>query len=202
MVRKQYKKGKVVGVNGNMVSVRYETTVIQNEVAYVLTGNCRLKGEVIRVRGEEADLQIFEDTRDIKIGDGVEFSGELLSLQLGPGLLTKVFDGLQNPLPKLAEQAGFFLQRGLYLDPLDREQQWAFTPQVQVGAVVSAGDAVGTVPEGLFQHRIMVPFAWPGTWLRIISSYIYMISAPAFCSRKGFTISRALWPMPSRISGF
>ncbi|WP_225071730.1 V-type ATP synthase subunit A [Desulfuromonas sp. CSMB_57] len=164
MVRKQYKKGKVVGVNGNMVSVRYETTVIQNEVAYVLTGNCRLKGEVIRVRGEEADLQIFEDTRDIKIGDGVEFSGELLSLQLGPGLLTKVFDGLQNPLPKLAEQAGFFLQRGLYLDPLDREQQWAFTPQVQVGAVVSAGDAVGTVPEGLFQHRIMVPFAWPGTW--------------------------------------
>ena len=164
MVRKQYKKGKVVGVNGNMVSVRYETTVIQNEVAYVLTGNCRLKCEVIRVRGEEADLQIFEDTRDIKIGDGVEFSGELLSLQLGPGLLTKVFDGLQNPLPKLAEQAGFFLQRGLYLDPLDREQQWAFTPQVQVGAVVSAGDAVGTVPEGLFQHRIMVPFAWPGTW--------------------------------------
>lgn len=164
MVRKQYKKGKVVGVNGNMVSVRYETTVIQNEVAYVLTGNCRLKGEVIRVRGEDADLQIFEDTRDIKIGDGVEFSGELLSLQLGPGLLTKVFDGLQNPLPKLAEQAGFFLQRGLYLDPLDREQQWAFTPQVQVGAVVSAGDAVGTVPEGLFQHRIMVPFAWPGTW--------------------------------------
>lgn len=164
MVRKQYKKGKVVGVNGNMVSVRYETTVIQNEVAYVLTGNCRLKGEVIRVRGEDADLQIFEDTRDIKIGDGVEFSGELLSVQLGPGLLTGVFDGLQNPLPKLAEQAGFFLQRGLYLDPLDREQTWAFTPQVKVGAVVSAGDAVGTVPEGLFQHRIMVPFAWPGTW--------------------------------------
>jgi V/A-type H+/Na+-transporting ATPase subunit A len=164
MVRKQYKKGKVVGVNGNMVSVRYETTVIQNEVAYVLTGHCRLKGEVIRVRGEDADLQIFEDTRDIKIGDGVEFSGELLSVQLGPGLLTGVFDGLQNPLPKLAERAGFFLQRGLYLDPLDREQTWAFTPQIKVGAVVSAGDAVGTVPEGLFQHRIMVPFSWPGTW--------------------------------------
>jgi V/A-type H+-transporting ATPase subunit A len=165
MVRKKHKKGNVVGVNGNMVSVVYETTVIQNEVAYVISGQVRLKGEVIRVRGKEADLQIFEDTRDIKVGDAVEFSGELLSVQLGPGLLTRVFDGLQNPLPEMAEQAGFFLQRGLYLDPLDRDQQWAFTPVVKTGAEVRAGDCIGTVPEGLFQHRIMVPFDWPGTWL-------------------------------------
>lgn len=164
MVRKKCKKGKVAGVNGNMVSVLYETTVIQNEVAYVLCGDVRLKGEVIRVRGAEADLQIFEDARDIKVGDEVEFSGELLSVQLGPGLLTRVFDGLQNPLPELAEKAGFFLQRGLYLDPLDREHQWAFTPEVTMGTEVRAGDSIGTVPEGLFQHRIMVPFDWPGSW--------------------------------------
>ncbi len=164
MVRKKLKNGRVVGVNSNMVNVLYETTVIQNEVAYVLSSGVRLKGEVIRVRGQEADLQIFEDTRNIKVGDPVEFSGELLSVQLGPGLLTRVFDGLQNPLPEMAEQAGFFLQRGLYLDPLDRKQQWAFTPEVKIGAEVRAGDSIGTVPEGMFQHRIMVPFDCPGMW--------------------------------------
>ncbi len=164
MVRKKLKKGKVVGVNSNMVNVLYETTVMQNEVAYVLSSGVRLKGEVIRVRGPEADLQVFEDTRGIKVGDPVEFSGELLSVLLGPGLLTRVFDGLQNPLPEMAEQAGFFLQRGLYLDPLDRKQQWAFTPEVKIGAEVRAGDSIGTVPEGMFQHRIMVPFDWTGLW--------------------------------------
>lgn len=164
MVRKKLKKGKVVGVNSNMVNVLYETTVMQNEVAYVLSSGVRLKGEVIRVRGPEADLQVFEDTQGIKVGDPVEFSGELLSVLLGPGLLTRVFDGLQNPLPEMAEQAGFFLQRGLYLDPLDRKQQWAFTPEVKIGAEVRAGDSIGTVPEGMFQHRIMVPFDWTGLW--------------------------------------
>ncbi|MGE4491234.1 MAG: V-type ATP synthase subunit A [Syntrophotalea sp.] len=158
------KTGRVVGVNGNLASVRFDTTVMQNEVAYVLVGKDRLKGEVIRVRGQEADVQIFEDTRGITVGDAVTFSGELLSVQLGPGLLTRVFDGLQNPLPQLAEVSGFFLQRGLYLEPLDHEHQWPFTPGVEAGHTVRAGDAVGTVPEGPILHRIMVPFGWTGTW--------------------------------------
>jgi V/A-type H+-transporting ATPase subunit A len=127
--------GKVTGVNGNMVSVAFDERVIQNEVAYVITADGeRLKSEVIRVRGREADLQVFENTNGVKVGDKVEFSGELLSVELGPGLLTQVYDGLQNPLPELAERAGYFLKRGLYVYPLDREKTWDFTPTAEVDA--------------------------------------------------------------------
>ncbi len=160
----QQHQGRVVGVNGNMVSVAFDTSVIQNEVAYVVVGDTRLKSEVIRVRGNEADLQVFESTNGIRVGDTVEFSRELLSVELGPGLLTQVFDGLQNPLPRLAEQAGFFLQRGLYVQPLDRERRWAYTPKAAVGDTLRPGDTVGSAPEGIFEHRIMVPFAWSGEW--------------------------------------
>jgi len=90
----------------------------------------------------------------------VEFTGELLSVELGPGLLARIFDGLQNPLPELAEQTGFFLHRGTYLPALDRARTWSWTPSVQPGDRVVAGDALGTVPEGIFTHRIMVPFGW------------------------------------------
>jgi V/A-type H+-transporting ATPase subunit A len=157
-------QGKVVGVNGNMVSVAFDSSVIQNEVAYVVTGDDRLKSEVIRVRGREADLQVFESTDGIRIGDRVEFSGGLLSVELGPGLLTQVYDGLQNPLPELAQEAGLFLKRGLYVYPLDTEQTWSYTPDASVGDTLRAGDTVGTVPEGIFEHRIMLPFAWDGDW--------------------------------------
>lgn len=158
------KLGTVVGVNGNMLVTRFDGNVIQNEVAYVRVGDSRLKSEVIRVRGNEADLQVFESTRDIEVGDRVEFTGELLSVDLGPGLLTQVFDGLQNPLPKLAEQTGFFLQRGVYAEPLDREAKWEFTPKAKTNDELQAGDTLGTVPEGIFEHRIMIPFDWKGTW--------------------------------------
>lgn len=160
----QPKTGKVIAVSGNMVSVRFDTVVMQNEVAYILTEDKRLKSEVIRVRGNDADLQVFESTNGIHKGDPVEFTGELLSVQLGPGLLTQVFDGLQNPLPQLAEKSGFFLERGVYLYPLDQEKNWDFTPSVEVGAILTAGEEVGAVPEGLFKHKIMLPFAWLGEW--------------------------------------
>ena len=158
------KTGYVTGVNGNMVTVEFDTSVIQNEVGYVLVDQARLKSEVIRVRGNRAELQVFDSTGGITVGDQVEFSGELLSVALGPGLLTQVYDGLQNPLPALAEEAGFFLQRGKYLYPLDRERTWEFTPQVEPGDQLRAGEQVGTVPEGIFQHRIMLPFDWQGRW--------------------------------------
>ena len=117
--------GKVIGVNGNLLKVEFEDPVILNEVAYAqLSGTeVKLKAEVIRVRGNQAELQVFEDTTGLKIGDSVEFTGDLLSVELGPGLLTQVFDGLQNPLPALAEECGFFLQRGRYLDPLHVSSQ-------------------------------------------------------------------------------
>ncbi|HKL21887.1 MAG TPA: hypothetical protein VJ904_08780, partial [Tichowtungia sp.] len=154
--------GKIVGVNGNLLTVAFENPVIQNEVGFAKLGDVRLKAEVIRVRGRNAELQVFEDTVGLRIGDEVEFSGDLLSVELGPGLLTQVFDGLQNPLPALAEECGFFLQRGKYLDPLPRDTKWSFTPTAKEGDTVVAGDAVGTVPEGIFDHKIMVPFRLKG----------------------------------------
>jgi V/A-type H+-transporting ATPase subunit A len=158
------KKGRIVAINGNMITVQFHTSVIQNEVAFAILGDKKLKSEVIRVRGDLADLQVFEDTRDLKAGDMVEFTGELLSVELGPGLLGKVFDGLQNPLPELAEQAGYFLQRGLYVKALSNEQKWEFTPAASPGEEVQSGSFLGAVPEGIFEHKVMVPFEVQGRW--------------------------------------
>lgn len=154
--------GKIVGVNGNLLTVEFEKPVIQNEVGFAKLGEIELKAEVIRIRGSHAELQVFEDTVGLKVNAQVEFTGDLLSVELGPGLLAQVFDGLQNPLPALAEECGFFLQRGKYLKPLPRDKKWAFTPTVKVGDSLLAGDAVGHVPEGIFEHKIMVPFRLQG----------------------------------------
>lgn len=177
---KELRKGQVVGVNGNMVTTEFYDTVVQNEVAYVLPGQERLKSEVIRVRGNKAELQVFEDTIGIRIGDTVEFTGELLSVELGPGLLGQIVDGLQNPLPQLAEQYGFFLKRGVYLRALDERQLWEFTPAVKVGAKVKAGDKLGMVPEKIFQHWIMAPFTFQGEFevTAIVSKGQYPIGTP------------------------
>jgi len=155
-------QGTIDGVNGNLIRVTFPDAVMQNEVGYALIQGLRLKAEIVRVRGRQCWLQVFEDTSGLKVGDPVEFSGELLSVELGPGLLQSIYDGLQNPLPQLAEQCGFFLERGQYIDGLDREKTWEFTPSVDVGDTVEAANSVGTVPEGMFTHRIMVPFDWRG----------------------------------------
>ncbi len=156
-------KGHVTGVNGNMVNVAFDGQVIKNEVGYIQVGETRLKSEIIRITDGVASLQVYEMTGGIKVGDSVEFTGELLSVELGPGLLTQVFDGLQNPLPELAEKCGFFLERGVYIDPLP-DKEWDFTPTMKAGDTVRSGDSFGTVPEGLFTHRIMVPFTLQGEW--------------------------------------
>ncbi len=161
-------RGTVFGVNGNMVSVQVEGEVALNEVGYIVLGSGeetkRLKAEVIRIRGARAELQVFEMTTGIGVGDEVDFTGELLAVELGPGLLAKVYDGLQNPLPELAEQCGFFLERGVYGAALDRTTKWRFTPTAAVGDTVSRAETLGTVPEGMFEHRIMVPFNRYGTY--------------------------------------
>ena len=156
--------GKVIGVNGNMITVDAEDDVFMNEVGYVVVDDRRLKSEVIRIRGSRVELQVFEVTRGIGIGDPVEFSGDLLSVRLGPGLLGKIYDGLQNPLTIIAEQHGFFLERGVYLSPLSDEQKWEFTPVANAGDTVSRGVSLGTVPEGIFKHRIMVPYNYYDTY--------------------------------------
>ena len=149
--------GIVTGVNGNLITAEFDGSVKKNEVCYVCVGDERLKGEVIRITNGVASMQVYEMTNGVQVGDRVELSGELLSVELGPGLLSQVYDGLQNPLPELADQCGFFLQRGVYLDPIP-DKSWEFTPVAKVGDAVQAGDTLGTVPEGLFTHHIMVPF--------------------------------------------
>ena len=156
-------KGHVTGVNGNMVNVRFESQVIKNEVGYIHVDDTRLKGEIIRITDGIASLQVYEMTGGIAVGDEVEFTGEMLSAELGPGLLTQVYDGLQNPLPDLAEKCGFFLERGVYLPPLP-DKDWEFTPSRKAGDRVIAGDILGSVPEGMFTHQIFVPFTLQGEW--------------------------------------
>ena len=151
-------KAKVVGINGNMVTIEFDGNVSMNEVGYVNVDGKKLRGEIIRIRGNNAQMQIFEMTQGIKTGDVVELAGDLLCAELGPGLLGQTFDGLQNPLPLVAEKAGFFLERGVYVDALPKDKKWDWTPLVKEGDKVLAGDVIGSVPEGPFTHKILVPF--------------------------------------------
>jgi len=172
-------KGRVIGVNGNMVNVEFENSISKNEVGYIHVGGTRLKSEVIRINSNVASLQVFESTTGVAVGDKVEFTSEMLSVELGPGLLKQIYDGLQNPLPDLAAECGFFLQRGVYLDPIPN-LDWDFTPVAKVGDVVTAGDTLGTVPEGLFTHQIMVPFNLTrGEWkvVKIVKAGTYNVRA-------------------------
>jgi V/A-type H+/Na+-transporting ATPase subunit A len=202
-------KGTVVGINGNMVTVAVDNVVSMNEVGYILVGEQRLKAEVIRVNADNIEMQVFEVTRGIGIGDVVEFSAELLAAELGPGLLGQIYDGLQNPLPKLAEQCGFFLQRGVYLNALPRDIKWEFTPSVEPGDTVQRGDTLGTVPEGIFKHRIMVPFGFNGTWTveTISAAGSYTIEEPIATIKDGNGKSHNLtmsfsWPVKRAIDAY
>ena len=156
---------RIVAVFGNLVLAETDGRVVQNSLAYcVRSDGVRLMSEVIRVRGNVADLQVFEETRGLRVGDTVELRDEMLSVVLGPGLLGKIYDGMQNPLPELAEQVGFFLEPGVYIHGLDVKQQWDFTPTAKPGDTVAPGDTLGTVPEGEFTHQIMVPLSWRGEY--------------------------------------
>lgn len=154
--------GYITKINGNMVSVKTSEEIIQNEVAYIIFGNERLKSEVIRVKADTAEMQVYESTVGLKVGTEVELSGELLSAELGPGLLGQIFDGLENPLPAIAKECGFFLKRGIYLDALPAEDVWEFTPLVKPGDRVRAGQRLGFVLEKIFKHYIMAPFSSRG----------------------------------------
>ena len=156
--------GRITKISGNMVTVFFDTPVMQNEVAYILHGSERLKSEIIRVRGNLAEMQVYEATGGLKIGEEVEFTGNLLSVELGPGMLGQIFDGLQNPLPEIAQQCGFFLKRGVYLDSLSDALTWDFTPLVKAGDSVRPGDKIGFVVEKIFKHYCMVPFSLQGNF--------------------------------------
>ncbi len=159
MQKKKHAVGQVVQAFGNLLHVRFEGNIRQGEMARVRVGDESLLAEVIEIAGNEAKLQVFEDTRGIKLHTPVEFNGHLLEAELGPGLLSSIFDGLQNPLEDVAKETGVYLQRGVYMPPLDRARLWGFTPTAKVGDVLSRGDSIGFVLEGRFEHKIMLPFS-------------------------------------------
>jgi len=154
----------VIQVNGNMVTVETDRAIKMNEIGYIYTLNAnatspvKLKAEVIRIKGNTCDLQVFEDTRGIRVGNTVEFTSNLLSIQLGPGMLNNVYDGLGNPLEKLAKKTGYFLQRGVYLNTISHKTLWNFTKIAKKDDILKRGEVIGSVKEGTFKHYILVPF--------------------------------------------
>ena len=151
--------GKVVKAFGNLLHVEFQGDIYQGEIAMVrVGGGVSLKAEVIEIVGNVAKIQVFEDTRGVHLNTSVEFTTHLLEAELGPGLLTSIFDGLQNPLEKVADATGLFLSRGVYIKPLDHTRHWDFHPWAKPGDIVSRGDFLGYTMEGRFHHQIMVPF--------------------------------------------
>ncbi|MDD2380830.1 MAG: V-type ATP synthase subunit A [Mariniphaga sp.] len=161
MEKENKTKGKVVGIVANLVMVEVEGPVAQNEICFISLEQENLMAEVIKVVGKIAYVQVFESTRGLKPGSAVTFEGHLLEVTLGPGILSRNYDGLQNDLDKME---GIFLKRGEYTDPLNREKKWSFKPLAQVGDEVQAGDWLGEVDENGQPHKIMVPFKMKGTF--------------------------------------
>jgi len=167
--------GKVTAIVSNMVVVKANGPLSQNEICYFIHNGKHLMGEVIRISGDNAYTQVFESTRGFKAGMEVRFTGQMLEVYLGPGMLTKNFDGLQNDLNKME---GVFLERGARTFPLDEEKEWAFVPLLKPGAEVVAGSWLGEVDEYGTPHKIMVPFVTTGTYKlsRILPAGKYKIS--------------------------
>lgn len=154
-------KGTVLGVIANMVTLTVDGPVAQNEICYITTGGDRLMAEVIKVVGKNVYVQVFESTRGLKVGAEAEFTGHMLEVTLGPGMLSKNYDGLQNDLDKME---GVFLKRGQYTYPLDKERKWHFKPIVKVGDEVGPSAWLGEVEENHQPLKIMVPFQLTGTY--------------------------------------
>ena len=153
--------GRVNGIISNIVIVKADGPVGQNEICHVWTGDTRMMAEVIKVIGDAAYVQVFDSTRGLKIGDKVEFEGHMLEVTLAPGLLSRNYDGLQNDLEKMD---GLFIARGSITDPIDFDAQWDFTPLAKAGDKVSAASWLGEVKEQWVSHKIMVPFTMTDTY--------------------------------------
>ena len=153
--------GKVRGIIANLLTIEVDGPVAQNEICFIHLGDTRLMAEVIKVTGKNASAQVYESTRGLRVGDHVTFAGHMLEVQLGPGLLSSNYDGLQN---NLATMEGVFLKKGEYTEPIDREAKWDFKPLAKAGDKVTAGDWLGEVMEGWLTHRIMVPFVMTDTY--------------------------------------
>ena len=153
--------GRVNGIISNIVIVKADGAVGQNEICYVYCGDVRMMAEVIKVIGDDAYVQVYDSTRGLKIGDKVEFLGHMLEATLAPGLLSRNYDGLQNDLERMD---GLFIERGSITDPIDFDSEWDFTPLAKVGDKVTAGHWLGQVKEQWVDHKIMVPFIMQGSY--------------------------------------
>jgi len=198
--------GIVIKAFGNLLHVKFEGNIRQGEVSFVRIDDKSFASEVIEIAANEAKIQVFEDTSGIKVNNPVEFSTHLLQAELGPGLLTSIFDGLQNPLEKIADKAGLFLSRGLYINALDREKKWECNPTAKVGDKVKRGDFLAEVKESHFIHQIMVPFIYRQnftiTWVATSGSYTIETVIAKAVDEKGkeyeFTMLQK-WPVKSSL---
>jgi len=154
--------GKVTGIISNLVTIEVDGPVSQNEICYIDLSGTKLMAEIIKVKGNEAFVQVYESTRGLRTGDTAEFQGHMLEVTLGPGILSSNYDGLQNNLETME---GVFLRRGEYTQPLDLEKKWRFTPIATLGKELAAADWLGEVKEGWLPHKIMVPFSFKGSYI-------------------------------------
>lgn len=191
--------GKVRGIISNLLMVSVENPVAQNEICYVTLGETQLMGEVIKINGNTAFVQVFDSTRGLKVGAEVIFSGSMLEVELGPGVLSKNYDGLQNDLDALE---GIFLERGAKSAPINQDAKWEFTPLAQPSQQVSAGDWLGEVPEKNISHKIMVPFTLKGnfsiSWIAEKGTYRVKDTIAKLKSATGEEIEVAMsqkWPV-------
>lgn len=207
--------GEVIGIIANLVTVQTHGPVSQNEICFINMEGVRLMAEVIKVTGDRAFVQVFESTRGLKNGTPVEFEGHMLEATLGPGILTQIYDGLQNDLKAME---GVFLQRGEYNDPLDFSSRWDFTPLMEAPAegtaleqmpVVTAGDWLGQVPEGHLQHKIMVPFKMTQEyrlkWLAAAGNYQITDTIAVVIDADGTEHNISMvqrWPVKVAVSAF
>lgn len=209
MIDSSLTTGHVVGINGNMMAVEVDTgSVVQNEVAFVKLPEAKLKAEVIKVIGKKCFLQVFEDTTGISVGMPVEFTGNMLAVELGPGLLGQIYDGLQNPLTLLENKQQFFLQRGQYKEPIDRSKKWDWKPLVAVGDRVRAGQWLGEVPEKFITHRVLTPLGMHGTAVvkKVLPEGSYPITEKvAELEVNGKTVALSMsqeWPVKKAIKAY
>ncbi|MBR6055395.1 MAG: V-type ATP synthase subunit A [Bacteroidales bacterium] len=198
--------GTVTGIVSNLVTVLTDGPVAENEICYITLAGVRMMAEVIKVNGKNAQVQVFESTRGLRGGDKVEFEGRMLEATLGPGLLSSVYDGLQN---NLATMDSVFLVRGEYTSPLDHEKLWDFTPLARPGDKVVAADWLGEVKEGWLPHKIMVPFSFKGTFTvkSIVEAGQYNIDKEiaVLTDSKGADVPVTMcqkWPVKVAVKGY
>ncbi len=206
MEKNKLTTGKVSGIIANLVIVDVDGPVSQNEICYINLAGVKLMAEVIKVLGKKAYTQVFESTRGLKVGETVEFMGHMLEVTLGPGILSRNFDGLQNDLDKME---GTFLRRGEYTEPLNQDQEWAFTPVAKPGDVVVAGDWLGEVKENWIGHKIMVPFKFEGKYtvksVKPAATYKASDSIAVLTDKDGREVSVTMvqkWPVKVPIKAY